>query len=591
MYNIRQHAQTVHVNEDIPGDSLAATGTRFQRQIRTDRVRTTNARPRASTASSNGGHSRGHSRNLSASSVMSTASSIVSDDGRSRPSSLALSQDGTARARLTLDTFNPAIGTAGTQYGYFHSPPSGYSTPTSATFSNAPSSPHYSSAMQSPPSSLHRSTHWNGARTPSRRLSAPFGASPYQSAGQPLTYPPPFSSPGQPSAASTISTAGSTLGSPTGSVFSHGRRDSDADLEWRRRTWHPGTQSNYAPRPATSGLSYHQTPDDLAPAPSSQPAASQITRLPGIESFDHVPPPPSTVSSRNATSPHMQIEGNNRLAPYPQGNEGYAPMTGYHGSDAGLHQNLTKLEIGTGSLPKEGANWPGPGHARTLSHMRPTTAPHTGFAHHYGPAIAAPPLQAAAEIRGDANEGVAGGRKRQAWYGVQPSIPKGSQPITIAHRTSPESSSSDGVPTPSTSHGKDTHPVIRHANGNMDIGLSEEQQAMMRAHYHGKPEPIRADSGFHSYPQAYGQYPHSVTNATAQLPLAPPPPPQPSRPHPHPHPHPAQQATYVMQSGHDPQQMQHAYVQAPPRASNDMGRLEALVAVATSENRAVEHRS
>ncbi|KAI4710494.1 uncharacterized protein J4E92_003867 [Alternaria infectoria] len=35
--NLRQHAQTVHVNEDIPSESLAATGTRFQRQIRTDR--------------------------------------------------------------------------------------------------------------------------------------------------------------------------------------------------------------------------------------------------------------------------------------------------------------------------------------------------------------------------------------------------------------------------------------------------------------------------------------------------------------------------------------------------------------------------
>ncbi|KAL1793947.1 hypothetical protein ACET3X_007368 [Alternaria dauci] len=35
--NLRQHAQTVHINEDIPSESLAATGTRFQRQIRTDR--------------------------------------------------------------------------------------------------------------------------------------------------------------------------------------------------------------------------------------------------------------------------------------------------------------------------------------------------------------------------------------------------------------------------------------------------------------------------------------------------------------------------------------------------------------------------
>src|SRR6185295_15579558 len=69
---------------------------------------------------------------------------------------------------------------------------------------------------------------------------------------------------------------------------SDSRRDSNADADWRRRTWHPGTYTG--PRPATSGLGYYQTPDALRPTFTSQPAASQTTRLPGIESFDHAPP-------------------------------------------------------------------------------------------------------------------------------------------------------------------------------------------------------------------------------------------------------------------------------------------------------------
>jgi hypothetical protein len=73
--NLRQHAQTVHVNEEIPGDSLAATGTRFQRQIRTDRVRPP-GRARVGTGGSQRTQSRGHSRTLSTSSITSTASTF-----------------------------------------------------------------------------------------------------------------------------------------------------------------------------------------------------------------------------------------------------------------------------------------------------------------------------------------------------------------------------------------------------------------------------------------------------------------------------------------------------------------------------------
>lgn len=158
------------------------------------------------------------------------------------------------------------------------------------------------------------------------------------------------------------------------------------------------------------------------------------------------------------------------------------------------------------------------------------------------------------------------GTKRQAWYGSQGAGYPPSQPILIGHhRNSPESIGSEGIPTPSSSQGRELHPAIRHANGMIEMPppslvpssvLSEDQQRMMQAHYqHSKPDPIRADSGFQPYPQG------------GQMPPA-----------------------YMMQSGHDVQLQHPGYVQAAPRQGNDMGRLEALAAVATSGNRAVEDR-
>lgn len=561
--NLRQHAQTVHVNEEIPGDSLAATGTRFQRQIRTDRVRPPNSRPRSSTLSTQGGgHSRGHSRNLSASSITSTTSSVgMQDEPRPRPAPLAIIQDDSSSTRSSLE-FNPAVGAAGTQYGYYQQSPTGYSTPTSATFSTGASSPRFPSTMQSPPSSISRSSFYNGSRAPSsRRLSVPSGINPFQPQGHGSTYPPPYFSPLTSSATPTFSNTASGLGSPTGSVFSHGRRESDAELEWRRRTWHPGTHPSYAARPATSGLTYHQTPDDAAPALASQPAASQITRLPGIESFDHAPPPP-VPPPRNIASP-MQVDNPNRSS-YPGTTDANPSRAdegkGQHAWEAGLHQNLTKLDI-TSTPPRDNHGWME--QVRPVANMRPTTAPNTGYVQHTGYGQGHPMLQPAAEIRHVGADMSNGGRanKRQAWYGGPLAPPQGSQPIMIAHRTSPESSSSEGVPTPGTSHGAELQPAIMHANGLIELQppgtiLSEEQQQALHAHYNPKPEPTRADSGFHSYAHmsAHGQ------------------------------------PTYVMQTGHDIQ-MHAGYPQSASRPNTDMNRLEALVAVATSENRAVEHHN
>ncbi|KAI5244976.1 hypothetical protein E4T43_03470 [Aureobasidium subglaciale] len=552
--NLRQHAQTVHVNEEIPGDSLAATGTRFQRQIRTDRVRPPNVRPRASTASSGGhGHgaySRGHSRNLSASSVLSTTSSLAMSDigeSRPRPSPLMLNQDPASRARLSLDTFNPAIPNNGPQFGYYQSP-SGYSSPTSSNFSTGEGSPRFQATMQSPSLPIARSSFYNGSRTPSRRLSVPSGASPYSP--QTASYQPVFFAPLPSGPTPQYSNTNSMAASPIVSTFSHQRRESDAELEWRRRTWHPGTHANYASRPATSGLAYNQTPDDVAPALASQPAASQITRLPGIESFDHAPPPPAA-PARNITSP-MQIDTGRRQSVIAAPLEVSTSAPGDRrsiGWEHSLHQGLNRLEIA------QGMSHPPVDPSRILPSQRTTAA----ATQQYAPGYALPQLQPSAEIRLGTEERV---NKRQAWYGGPMGPPQGSQPIMIAHRTSPESSSSEGIPTPSTSQGRELHPAIMHANGMVELqppgaALTDEQRAL-QAHYQGKPEPTRADSGFHSYVHMPGQQP----------------------------------AVYMMQAGHNMQMQSPEWRPASinQRANPDMGRLEALVAVATSENRAVEHR-
>ncbi|KAJ4375050.1 Up in starvation [Neocucurbitaria cava] len=210
--NLRQHAQTVHVNEDIPAESLAATGTRFQRQIRTDRVRPPGNRSRANTLGSTPGHSRGHSRNLSASSITSTISSMSvaqSPDARRRPAPLAIASDGGAgaRARLslnTMDAYNPPLmGSPGPQIIDYDTQSNAPTTPTSATFSTATGSPaRFGSAMQSPVSTS-RPVSWAGPPPPGRRLSISSTGNPFS--GPPGQGPPPYMTPLQSSTAPTFS--------------------------------------------------------------------------------------------------------------------------------------------------------------------------------------------------------------------------------------------------------------------------------------------------------------------------------------------------------------------------------------------------
>ncbi|TID04826.1 C2H2 finger domain transcription factor dvrA [Colletotrichum higginsianum] len=357
--NLRQHAQTVHVNEDIPIDSLAATGARFQRQMRTERVRQQGGRARASTAGSATGPVRGHSKSLSTSSIASVGSIGSAfgprDDIRRRPPPLVMADP---RSRLSLESYRSAA--ADGPYGYRPVSPTDYSTPTSATFSTGQSSPRWGSAIASPATSHSRShsMYSSGSRTPGRRLSVPSGVNPFQSPhGAPVNRIIYGAAPVNSSNLGAFSPAPSShLASPTTPTSGwSGRRDSAAsaaDEAWRRRTWHPDSRTFNT---NTSHLSNVLTPGQIQPNPAppmvSAPNPPQTLRLPGIESFDplpsrHVSPPrripsPMMVDSE-AARPRALLPGTDVVTDDRRNVSQW---------DMGLHRGLTRLDITSNTTP------------------------------------------------------------------------------------------------------------------------------------------------------------------------------------------------------------------------------------------------
>ncbi|KAF3011936.1 hypothetical protein E8E14_010784 [Neopestalotiopsis sp. 37M] len=353
--NLRQHAQTVHVNEDIPMDSLAATGTRFQRQIRTDRVRQP-GRARASTASSVGGGVRGHAKSLSTSSINSINSNFSNarDDIRRRPAPLVMADP---RSRLSFESYGSTVDS---QYSYRPVSPSDFSTPTSATFSTGQNSPKWGSGIASPTTSHARahSMYAAGSRTPGRRLSVPStGGNPFQSphghgpaAGRPLFGPGHHVN----GSVGTLSPSISVMASPTSSIFS--RRDSiasTADEAWRRRTWHPDS-SNFPATNASSRLSNVITPSQFQPGPlpiADPTSQSNNVRLPGIESFDPLP--------HRAPSPHRRMPSPMAIDSEPTHQSTLQPVREHVAEDRpstvnwdlGLHRGLTRLDLTSNTTP------------------------------------------------------------------------------------------------------------------------------------------------------------------------------------------------------------------------------------------------
>ena len=460
--NLRQHAQTVHVNEDIPGDSLAATGTRFQRQIRTDRVRPPGGRARSSTVGSQGSHSRGHSRNLSTSSISSAVSSYSNaPEPRRRPPPLMMAGD-PSRGQAVEPTSSPKTPTS--QYAqYAAESPGGYSTPTSTAYSTGPGSPNTGPHYSSPGRGLF------AGPPPTRRLSVPSTGHPFVP-GHSHSHSQPYLSPHTPSS-TAYSNNSSLLTSPTSSTFSYSRADptSAADAEWRRRTWHPTTYSysgnvNSYGRPATSGLSYSQTPDAPQPhfTPNATAAAGPAPRLPGIESFDQVQHRPSTPPRRQPSPMHVDPRGqqggfNPPPAPPPMSALRSHPSGPHHSRahvswDLGLHSTMNRLDLG--GSPRDTSSWG----RQTINEIQqagsrppPLSQPLSGS---YG--------QPNHDSSHDAQPTTPTRNKRMGWYNGPPLL--SSQGPAVA-RTSPEdSSSSEGVPTPGTSN-PEYRPAIVHHDG------------------------------------------------------------------------------------------------------------------------------
>ncbi|PKS12314.1 hypothetical protein jhhlp_001614 [Lomentospora prolificans] len=348
--NLRQHAQTVHINEDIPMDSLAATGSRYQRQIRTDRVRPT-GRARASTAGSVGGPVRGHSKSLSTSSItsMSSVGSVFGarDDLRRRPPPLVMADH---RPRMSMDSY--ASTGDGSYTSYRHPSPGDFSTPTSATFSTNQSSPRWS-AMASPTSSHSRSqSMYADHRGPvARRLSVPSGVSPFQSQPGPI--------PGRPmmvpagmnhTSAGPYSPASHNLVTPPSSGWSS-RRDSisttasTSDEAWRRRTWHPDSRNFVPPTNTLNSVANSDSIQLNPPAPlaNGPPNRASNIRLPGIESFDSVAHP--VTPPRRPASP-MIMEAEMTSPQHPDDDRRNPSQW-----DMGLHRGLTRLDISKNNTP------------------------------------------------------------------------------------------------------------------------------------------------------------------------------------------------------------------------------------------------
>lgn len=414
-----------------------------------------------------------------------------------------------------------------------HSP--GFSTPTSATFSNGPNSPHWGSGMQSPGSTHSRTASiYAGHRTPGRRLSTPSAGNPFQSPHGGSFGPPSIAM--NASNMGSFSPAGSMISSPTTSTGGWSRRESISaeEYEARRRTWHP--DSRPATEQYTSRLQNVMTPNHYAigPEPLPQPpiVPSQPMRLPGIESFDPLPRPITPVHRQSSP---MMIDTPSRP---PMNYDRDRPMSQHW--EQGMNRNMNRLDIAQGTPPADAASqWANEANravqtAREQVRQQPavrfeessfTARPQTSGGYPQHPHHVSAPVAPVTPRES----------KRQGWYNGPIAQPNMQQP---AQRTSPaESSGSEGgIPgTPSSSTMGEYNPGIVHANGWIENRNGVQQ--------HG-PRPTREYPEFAQQNGAEGAYAYGP-------------------------------------GAHQNQAQQHEQV---PKSNGDMVRLEALVAVATAQD-------
>lgn len=319
---------------------------------------------------------------------------------------------------LSLDTYGASAAGPDHPYYPYYNQNAGYGSPNSV-FSADPNSPLAHSGLQSPIAMVPRGMTWVEP-SHARRMSNPSGQIPFQSPsshGSNNSYMSPFAS----SNTSTFSNS-SMMQSPASSTFSESHQDLASETDLRRRTWHPGTFGGFEQRPATSGLSYYQTPDAPKPMASSQSAAAQNNvRLPGIDSFDHGASKSSTGSGR----PMSPMDVDSR-----------------HDSQMGS----------VGNAFDEG--------------QQPLAAP-PRRSHHYTQSAPQSLESAAREAQTSMSDSPSTPKKqkRQAWYNgpVNQSYPSHE---VQAMSTSPANSSASEAPhTPMTGSMPDLQPAVIHRNG------------------------------------------------------------------------------------------------------------------------------
>lgn len=274
---------------------------------------------------------------------------------RRRPPPLVISDDGTARARMSLDASNdplsPPSTRAGAHWGPGQSPTSaGYNS--NSPFSATPEGGYF-------PSQQSSNTFWEHRR----RMSVPAGSS----------YPPPTYIPRHLSQAYSSSEEQTTYPPPT-----NGYSEPDP----RRRTWHPSPNdvAHFSPhsRPSTSGSEQYWYPGSAeVPSPYTfhQPDYNaprkdepQPTKLPGIESFDQPPPPRDPLNPEqggNLSPMHMEVsDRRTSVYPSPYETRTAGPAHGHRRAamsfDAGIRSELNKLELNDSSPKRDHAPLPLP---------------------------------------------------------------------------------------------------------------------------------------------------------------------------------------------------------------------------------------
>jgi hypothetical protein len=456
---------------------------------------------------------RGHSRNLSSSSItsMTSVSTFGGDEHRHH------TYESPRPNRLSLDTFVPTstLGPAHTPsyYQVGGNSPTGYSTPNSASFSMTNSSPRFNSGgLQSPASHL-----WSN-KTPSRRLSIP-GSNAFQSSHSPDTYPSSYANT-PPSAVHRHHRNSSQLASAASSHSPSMRASQDADDAYsRRRTWHPNTQTQLRGLPS-SAPPYAQHITDL-PRPifpqlqqQHQQSSAQMTRLPGITSFDQPPPPPTLFGVRPPSPMQLDqpptshpIEA--QPAPVSESTRNRISWT------SSIQSGIKQLAI-TNEQKLTRESWFAP-HAPPAAEPALASRPNSI---HVVPSTSEQDSQQEQPPTPRRN-------KRMGWYMQPPALSAPapaaaaaaavlSVPTPATERPSPDSVSSEDAPTP-VSTATDHTPAIIHSNGHVETTQAMSSGPLPAIEEMSKlvPQPTQPPQRQYEFLKPYTYVPPAPSNLFA----------------------------------------------------------------------------